>query len=467
MKRVLAFDYGASSGRAILFTYDGERILADEIHRFDNTPVRIDGTLCWDFDALKNELFTGIKKGVEAGGFDSIGIDTWGVDFGLLDKDGNLISTPVHYRDERTQGMPEEVFSIIPKEEIYSITGIQTMDFNTLFQLHYLNTYQRELLEKTDKFLLIPDLFAYYLTGAKKAEKTIASTTQLMDAKTKEWSFKLIDKLNLPRSIFPEIIDSGNSYGLLSDELCAQFGIKPVPVVAVCCHDTASAIFSVPSSGEPLYLSCGTWSLLGTLSTLPVLSKESMQANFTNETGFDGVTRYLKNIMGLWIINECRREWKKSNPSLSFGEIVAQAQKVAENKFIIDVDDDAFLRPDGMPERIQAYCQDKYGSAPESMGEIARCVYESLCYKYKQVISALEKVSGNKYREFFVVGGGAKAEYLCKMIASVCGIKVYAGPVEATAIGNALVQFIYLNAVESDDGLKELIKTSFEVKIYE
>ena len=361
MKRVLAFDYGASSGRAILFTYDGTRILANEIHRFDNTPVRENGTLRWDFDALKNELFTGIKKGVEAGGFDSIGIDTWGVDFGLLDKDGNLISTPVHYRDERTQGMPEEVFSIVPKEEIYSITGIQTMDFNTLFQLHYLNAYHRELLDKTDKFLLIPDLFAYYLTGAKKAEMTIASTTQLMDAKTKKWSYELIDKMNLPRSIFPEIIDSGSSYGLLSDEISASFGIKPVPVVAVCCHDTASAIFSVPSTGEPLYLSCGTWSLLGTLSSMPVLSKESMEANFTNETGFGGVTRYLKNIMGLWIINECRREWKKTNPSLSFDEIVTEAKKVAENKFIIDVDDDAFLRPDGMPERIQAYCKEKKG----------------------------------------------------------------------------------------------------------
>ncbi len=466
MKRVLAFDYGASSGRAILFTYDGVRITQKELHRFENNPIRVDGTLCWDFDTLLSELYTGIEKGVSAGGFDSIGIDTWGVDFGLLDKEGKLLRAPVHYRDERTSGIPEEVFNVIPKNELYSVTGIQTMDFNTLFQLHYLNTRNRELLDKADKLLLIPDLFAYFLTGAIKSERTIASTTQLMDAKTKQWSEQIISRMGLRRSLFPDIIDSGDSYGPLKPDLCKRFGISPVPVVAVCCHDTASAIFSVPATGEPLYLSCGTWSLLGTLSASPVLTEKSMEADFTNETGFGGVTRYLKNIMGLWIINECRREWRKTSP-ISFDEIVSEAKKVRENKYFIEVDDNAFMRPDDMPDRIKKYCLERYGSCPNGIGEIARCVYESLCARYKQVIAALEAVTGRHYDSFYVVGGGSKAEYLCQMIATVCGVKVYAGPAEATAIGNALVQLLHLGEVKNDDSLKSLIIKSFEVKIYE
>ncbi len=465
MKRVLAFDFGASSGRAILFGYDGQRIKAEELHRFDNVPVKKNGTLYWDFPALMSELLTGIEKAVNAGGFDSIGIDTWGVDFGLLNEKGELIENPVHYRDSRTDGIPEEVFSIIPKEKLYEKTGIQFMNFNTIFQLFYVNTRTPELYGKAKTLLLMPDLMAYHLTGVMKAERTIASTTQLTDARTKDWSDEIISSLGLNRALFPEIIDSGTEYGKLKPELARKFGIDPVPVIAVCCHDTASAIFSVPANGHPLYLSCGTWSLLGTLSDTPVLTSDSMNANFTNETGYDGVTRYLRNIMGLWIINECRREWKKTR-DIGFSEIVDEAEKITSNNFIIEVDDDAFMRPDGMPERIQQYCMAKYGKAPRSIGEIARCVYESLCVRYRDTINMLSCVTGNKYDTLYVVGGGCKAEYLCRKIAEVCHIKVSAGPVEATAIGNAIVQFIASGALENNEKLKTLIKDSFDVVEY-
>lgn len=465
MKRVLAFDYGASSGRAILFSLNGDTIHAKELHRFDNVPVKKGGTLYWDFPALMNELFIGIEKAVADGGFDSIGIDTWGVDFGLIDKNGDLLENPVHYRDSRTDTMPDEVFSILPKNKLYSLTGIQMMSFNTVFQLYYVKKYKSDLYNCADKLLLIPDLMAYFLTGKMYAERTIASTTQLTDAVTKNWSDEIIDALGFRRSLFPEIIDSGSEYGMLKPELCRKFGIDPVPVIAVCCHDTASAIFSVPAEGTPLYLSCGTWSLLGTLSDKPILSEDSLKANFTNETGYGGVTRYLKNIMGLWIINECRREWKKSR-DVSFNEIVEEAKKIDNNKFVIDVDDDAFLKPDDMPQRIMSYCMKKYEDAPRTMGKIARCVYESLCLRYREVIAALSSVTGKKYDTLYVVGGGCKAEYLCEMIASVCKLKVSAGPVEATAVGNALVQFIALKALDNDKRLKKLIKQNFDIKEY-
>ncbi len=466
MKRVLSFDYGASSGRAILFTHDGNNIAAEEIYRFDNIPVKKDGTLYWDFDSLIRALNQGISVAAEKGGFDSIGIDTWGVDFGLLDENGVLIDSPVHYRDARTDNIPDEVFRIIPKNELYSLAGVQIQPYNTIFQLYYVKNYRPDLYEKTAKILLMPDLLAYFLTGKIAAERTIASTTGLTDAVTKDWSDEIIDRLGFDKSLFPDIIESGESYGNLKPEIANKYGIPSVPVIAVCCHDTASAIFSVPAAGSPLYLSCGTWSLLGTLTDMPVVTEAGFEANFTNETGYGKTTRYLKNIMGLWIINECRREWNKTR-NISFSEIVDAAKSVANNDYIIDVDDATFLKPDDMPEKIRAYCMDKYGSAPFSVGEIARCVYESLCVRYKQTIEEIQSAAGTIYDTFYVVGGGCKAEYLCQMIASRCGIKVSAGPVEATAIGNALVQFIALGIEKNDDNLKNRIADNFDIKVYE
>lgn len=465
MKRVLSFDYGASSGRAIIFTHDGDKITAEEIYRFDNIPVKKDGTLYWNFDLLVGALREGIAIAAANGGFDSVGIDTWGVDFGLLDENGELIDSPVHYRDARTDDIPDEVFDVIPKNELYSLTGVQIQPYNTIFQLYYVKKHRPDLYEKAAKVLLMPDLLAYFLTGKIAAERTIASTTGLTDAVTKDWSDEIIGRLGFKRSLFPDIVESGTSYGNLKPEIAEKYGIPSVPVIAVCCHDTASAIFSVPATGHPLYLSCGTWSLLGTLTDTPVVTEAGFKANFTNETGYGKTTRYLKNIMGLWIINECRREWSKDR-KLSFSEIVEAAESVGRNEYIIDVDDVMFLKPDDMPEKVRAYCMKKYGSAPSAVGEIARCVYESLCVRYKQTIDEIASATGATYDEFYVVGGGCKAEYLCKMIASRCGIKVSAGPVEATAIGNALVQFIALGAEKNDDGLKKRIADNFDVKIY-
>lgn len=465
MKKVLAFDYGASSGRAILFCYDGKKITSEELHRFENVPVKKDGTLFWDFDFLLQQIFVGLEKAA-AIGFDAIGIDTWGVDFGLIGEDGKLLSTPVHYRDSRNDKMPEEVFKVIPQTELYEKTGIQMQQFNTVFQLFYVKNYQPELYEKAKKLLLLPDLMAYELTGVMRAERTIASTTQLLDAKTKDWSDEVISKLGFKRSLFPDIIESGECYGTIKEELAQKLRIKPVPVVAVCCHDTASAIFSVPSGGNPCYLSCGTWSLLGTISNEPVINELSRLANLTNETGFNRSTRLLKNIMGLWIINECRREWRKQRPDLSFSQIVDEANKVIGNEFVIDVDDDAFLKPDNMPERIQAYCKQKYGKAPDGIGEIAKCVYSSLCIRYCEAIDVIASATHSTYDTLYVVGGGAKAEYLCKMIANVCKIHVCAGPVEATAVGNALVQLHAMGVLPDGDERIALIKNSFDIKEY-
>ena len=307
MKRVLSFDYGASSGRAIIFTHDGDKITAEEIYRFDNIPVKKDGTLYWNFDLLVGALREGIAIAAAKGGFDSVGIDTWGVDFGLLDENGELIDSPVHYRDARTDDIPDEVFDVIPKNELYSLTGVQIQPYNTIFQLYYVKKHRPDLYEKAAKVLLMPDLLAYFLTGKIAAERTIASTTGLTDAVTKDWSDDIIGRLGFKRSLFPDIVESGTSYGNLKPEIAEKYGIPSVPVIAVCCHDTASAIFSVPATGHPLYLSCGTWSLLGTLTDTPVVTEAGFKANFTNETGYGKTTRYLKNIMGLWIINECRR----------------------------------------------------------------------------------------------------------------------------------------------------------------
>ncbi|MDR0426749.1 MAG: rhamnulokinase [Clostridiales bacterium] len=463
MKKVLAFDYGASSGRAILFTYDNGRVDSTEIHRFENVPITKGDTLYWDFDRLTDALFTGIKKGVEAGGFDSIGIDTWGVDFGLLDAAGRLLDTPVHYRDKRTDDMPPAVFGLVDKRRIYDRTGIQTMNFNTIFQLFYLKTHEPELYGAAEAFLFMPDLFAYLLTGAKYAERTIASTSQLLNVRTKEWDAELIDALGLKASLFPPLLDSGARYGTVSKAIQDKTGCPPVPVVAVCCHDTASAVFSVPAKHKnPLFLSSGTWSLLGVELDEPVLSDGSFAADCTNETGYGKSTRYLKNIMGMWIINECRREWKKTAP-ISFDEIVGQA-KASKGGFYIDVNDELFAKPGDMPQKIQAYCHARGAAVPKTCGDIARCVYDSLVVKYGEVIKTVSALTNKRFDTLYIVGGGCKNEYLSGLIAKALRIRVSAGPVEATAIGNAFVQLITLGCIDSWEQARALIAESFDVK---
>ncbi len=464
---VLCFDFGATSARGMLCTLSGGKIELNEVHRFDNTPVKKDGTLYWDLPTLFSEMKTGIKKAAAAGGFDSIGIDTWGVDFALLDENNNIIEMPVHYRDARTDGIPEEVFEKVGKQYIYDKTGIQFMQFNTVFQLYYLKTRKPELLARAEKFIMMPDLFAFLLTGNVTCEKSIASTSQMLNAKSGEWDKELIQKVGLDISLFPEIVKSGTINGYVKAELCRELGIKSVPVYNVCGHDTASAVAAVPTNKQfPAYISCGTWSLLGTELNSPILTSESFDKNYTNESGYNDTIRYLKNIMGLWIINECRRNWRDGGTSLSYAEIMELARKEEKNRFLIDVDDELFLKPERMPEKIAEYLAAHNQGKPETIAQTARCVYDSLAKKYSEEIAKLEILTGKKFDCLHIIGGGCNADLLCSMAATACGIPVYAGPSEATVLGNAAVQFIAGGYLKNIAEARQAISISSDIKVY-
>ena len=358
MKRILSFDFGASSGRAMLATLNNGKIEMKEIHRFSNDTGIVRGTMYWDVLRLFFEIKAGITAAVNRGGFDAIGIDTWGVDFGLIDKKGNLLSNPVHYRDLRTEGMLEEVFKIIPKDELYSLTGTQCLRINTLYQLMYLKLNEPELLERTDKILLMPDLFAYMLTGEIKDEASIVSTTNLSDPNTQDWNFELIRRLGLPERIFAPVVKPGSVFGMLSDEICEELGCEKVPVIAVASHDTASAVAATPSlSDDFVYISCGTWSLFGIESRKPILTEAAAAANFTNEGGFDNTTRFLKNIMGLWLIQESRRQWRREGVEVGFDTLEREALESEPFRCFIDVDDPMFETAGNLPKRVCKFCE--------------------------------------------------------------------------------------------------------------
>lgn len=466
MKRVLSFDYGATSGRAMLSELSDGKITIKELHRFDNCPVEVGGVLYWDILRLYYELKTGLVKAKLAGGFDSIGIDTWGVDFGLIDKSGRLMANPVHYRDKRTSGLMEETFKQIPKEEIYSATGIQFLQFNTIYQLMYLKKYEPETLNTADKLLFIPDLLAYFLTGEIGAERTVASTSQLYSPITHDWAWELIDKCGFPRNLFPPISDSGSIRGTLNSALCEELDISSVPVIAVCEHDTASAVVSVPSlTPSPAYISCGTWSLLGTELKSPKLDENSFKNEYTNEIGYDSSVRYLKNIMGLWIINECKRDWEKQGIKNSYGEIMELARKSSfESR--IDVDSNDFIFPYDMPKKVQNYCKRTNQPIPETVGDIARCVYTSLADKYALALDTLSKLTNIKFDALHIIGGGVNATLLMELARKACEIPVIAGPDEATVLGNAAVQLIALGQIDSIKSAREIIKNSVKLVTY-
>lgn len=461
-KRVLAIDFGATSGRAMLCTYKGGKIEIEELHRFDNSPVTIGGTLYWDILRLYHELKTGIVKAKLAGGFDCIGIDTWGVDFALVDKDGKMLGNPVHYRDRRTEKMQEEVFEIVSRDEIYQTTGIQFLDFNTIYQLMYVKKHCPDDYARADKFIMIPDLFAYFLTGKAVCERTIASTGQLVDPRTGDWAWGLIDKLGLKRSLFPTIVDSGSTYGKLSKEVCEELQVESVPVVAVCCHDTASAVVSVPSQEDNFaYISCGTWSLLGTELQKPLFTC----ADYTNEIGHNRTIRYLQNIMGLWIINESKRTWDKQGHNLGYGEIAALAEKEKGGQFIFDVNDDEFMYPGDMPEKVRQWFITRGKPAPESIGQIARSIYDSIAECYRIATEGLIKLTGKK-SAMHMIGGGINATLLCQLTANATKLPVYAGPSEATVMGNAAVQLMALGAIKDLHEARKVIQNSVSLKEY-
>ena len=466
-KQVLAFDFGASSGRAILGTLEDGKIHMEEVYRFSNDPVIIGKTMYWDTLRQFFEIKQGIIKAKQKGGFDSIGIDTWGVDFGLLDEHGVLLESAVHYRDDRTLGMQEEVFKAIPKDELYDMTGNQFENFNTVFQLYSLVEKRPWILERADKLLLTPDLFNYFLTGETKAEYTMATTTQLMDARNKAWSDKIMDALRIPKDIFPEIVPSGTVVGTLSSDICEELGIQPAKVIAVASHDTQSAVVAGPTQEEDfMFISCGTWSLFGTELKAPVIGEKSLACNVSNEGGYGDTTTLLKNIIGLWLAQESRRQWIREGQEYSFGELEQMAREAEPFQSFIDPDAPEFVPAGNIPERIREFCRKTGQKVPETIGEIMCCINQSLALKYRYALEQIESCTGKHYPTIHMIGGGIQSKLLCQMTAGANGRKVIAGPVEATALGNIAVQFMSLGEIKDVNEARQIIADSEETYEY-
>lgn len=467
-KRVLAFDFGASGGRAVIGIFDGRTIRMEEIHRFSNDPVIVSGTMYWDILRLFHEVKQGLVKAHLAGRIDSIGVDTWGVDFGLLDKDGMLLENPVHYRDSRTNGMMAEVFRDIDKKELYEITGNQLMEINTLFQLKALADKRPDVLARADTLLLMPDLLNYFLCGAKKTEYSIASTTQLLDAKKRCWSERIIKKLQLPAHIFTEIVPTATRLGRLSADIADELGMERPEVIAVAGHDTQSAMAAVPTEkADFLFLSCGTWSLLGTELAEPIINAGSLAADVTNEGGYGGKASFLKNIIGLWMIQESRRQWMREGREYSFGELELLARQAKPFQSFINPDAPEFVPSGNMPERIRAYCRRTNQHAPESPGEIVRCIDESLAMRYRQAALEIESCTQKNYAVLHMIGGGIQSQLLCQLTANSCQKKVEAGPVEATVIGNIALQLLASGSIKDIQTARQVVMESEPVATYE
>jgi len=467
-KQVLAFDFGASSGRAILGIYDGERIELQEIHRFSNDPVTVNGVVYWDVLRLLFEIKESLIKAKAYGAITSIGIDTWGVDFGLLDKDGHLLSNPVHYRDARTVGMVEKSFEYLPKAEFYRITGNQFMELNTAFQLFSMEQKDSHLLKQADVMLLMPDLLNYFLTGKKVSEKTIVSTTQIYDAHKQSWSAEVIGALKLPAHLFTEIVESGTVIGQISQEIVEELGIDATDVIAVAGHDTQCAQVAVPAIEKDfVFLSCGTWSLLGTELEKPLINEKTLAYNVTNEAAHDGKISFLKNITGLWLVQESKRQWEREGENHSYSELEQMASMASPFKYMINPDDEQFGTAGNIPRRIRAYCEATSQQAPVDMGETVRGINESLALAYRQALEELEDCTGIRYPVIYMVGGGIQSELLCQMTANACGRPVVAGPIEATVLGNVAIQLMAIGDVASLEEARNLIRNSQAIKEYE
>lgn len=462
-KCYLAIDIGASSGRHILGYVDRGKIITEEIYRFKNQLESINGYLSWDINYLFREIINGLKRCKELNKIPySVGIDTWGVDFVLLDKNNELIGTAIAYRDKRTVNMDNRVYQIVSANDLYKRTGIQKQIFNTIYQLMSLKTNKLNYLKNASDLLMIPDYFNYLLTGKKIQEYTNASTTNLLNLKTNNWDYELIDMLGFPKDIFNEIKTPGFMIGNLLPEVQEKVGFN-TKVFLVASHDTGSAVMAVPSSDDhPLYISSGTWSLIGTENYEPNNSDNSKIYNFTNEGGYDYRYRYLKNIMGLWMIQEVKREIAKD---IDFSILCDLASK-SNIKSIVDCNDNRFLSPKSMVNEIKEFCKSTNQKIPETVGDIANVVYNSLAMYYADTLKEIEKVTSRKYKELYIIGGGSNADYLNKLTAKACGIKVYAGPSEATAIGNIGCQMLASNEFKNLKEVRKSIKDSFDIKEY-
>lgn len=463
-KYYLAIDIGASGGRHILGCVKEGKITAEEVYRFDNGMDNIDGTLCWDVERLFKEILTGMRKCKELGKIpESVGVDTWGVDFVLLDKENNIVGKTVGYRDHRTDKMDEEVYKIIPEEKLYERTGILKAIYNTIYQLMAVKLKAGEDMKKADSFLMMPDYFHFRLSGKKVQEYSEATTSQLVNPKTKDWDYELIEMLGFKKSIFQSIQLPGTDIGNLTKEVRDFVGYD-CRVVLPPTHDTQSAIMAVPSNEEDTcYISSGTWSLMGVERSEPNCSVESMKANFTNEGGYGGRTAYLTNIMGLWMIQSVRNELA---PQMSYGDLCEAASKETIES-LVDCQDDSFLSPDNMVCAVKDYCKMKGQQIPESLPELACVIYNSLAQCYAERLVQIEELTGRKYDKLYVIGGGSNAAYLNELTSKYTGLPVYAGPSEATAIGNILSQMIHNKEFSDLKSARECVAKSFKVKVFD
>ena len=468
MSNFLAFDFGASSGRAILVKIEKDYIDMKEIHRFPNEPVFLGDKYVWDFPRLLNETKTALKKVVASGTkITSIGIDTWGVDYGLLDKDNNLIGMPMHYRDERNYEGVKEVEKKIDLESLYLRTGISNNTFNTAFQLVGDRLKRNTILENSDSLLFMPDLFAYYLTNEKKNEFTIASTSGLLDMKNRTWDKELINALGIPENIFNDIIEPGETYGYLTDEVMDETGMDKVPVIAIGGHDTASAVAGTPFKNKGnAFLSSGTWSLLGLEIDSPIISEETFKASLTNEGGVGNKIRLLKNINGTWLLQQLRKNWCEFHEEIGFPDIIREAKKYEDCTFKVNTNDPRLMNTKNMIKSIKEYCMEHGQGEPTELGEIAMAIYNGLTSEYKATIEELEEISGREIPGINVVGGGIQDKFLCELTMKRTEKTLIAGPIEAAVLGNVMIQAIANNEIESIEEGRELIFNAFSCEVY-
>ena len=471
MEKFVAIDLGAESGRVIV----GDLSKMEIIYRFPNHLVRVKDSIFWDILGIFNEIKKGLKKAFKKYPHQivSIGIDAWGVDYVLLDDNGDLLGNPYHYRDKRTDNIMELVFKRIPKKEIFTETGIQFMQINTIYQLYSFAREKPQVLEDTRYFLTIPDLLNYWLTGIMKNEYSITTTTQLYNPIKKDWSTKILDKLGFKKEIFGEIIMPGIEVGTLLPAIAQEIGAdSEIVIIAPACHDTGSAVAAVPIEDNThyAYISSGTWSLIGIETPEPIINEMSFKYNFTNEGSADGGFRFLKNVTGFWIIQECKKFWDENTKLYSYDELTEIAQKYGPADFRIDPDDSRFLKPglidDNMPDRIKAYCRETGQKVPESPAETTRGIIESLADKYTKTIEMIEEITDKSIKEIYIIGGGSRNGLLCQLVVKATGLPVFAGPVEATAIGNLMIQAKTMGQIKSIAEGRKIIRRSFDIKKY-
>jgi len=464
----LAFDIGAGSGRAVLGRLEDRKLAIHEVRRFPNEPLPLAGHIHWNVYALLDEMKAAMRDAAAAVGARpaGIGVDTWGVDFGLLARDGSLLGLPFCYRDHRNAGAMEDYFKLVPRPDLYQATGIQFMPFNTLFQVYAMVRERSPLLDAAADLLFMPDLFNFLLCGRKAAEATIASTSQILDPRTKTWIPGLFQAMGLSKRILQDIVEPGTVLGPVAESIAASTGLRHVPVIATAGHDTAAAVAAVPAEGRHwAYISSGTWSLVGVEETAPLISERSLEANFTNEGGVGGTVRFLKNVSGLWLVQGCRKAWMVEG-AVTYGELTREAAEAPPFAALIDPDDPGFLNPPDMPEAIAAYCRRTGQKTPGTRAAMVRSLLESLALKYRQVIGELRRVLGHPIEKIHVIGGGSQNELLCQLTADATGLPVLAGPAEATAIGNILVQAMAVGRLSSPAEIRTIIRRSFDLKSY-